>query len=146
MTDAKKYLQQIRLYDSRINAKLAERDRLKDILTKITPTLRDDAVSGGFGSQDKFSEAMAKLLDLEAEIGREVDRFVDARNAVTATIDSVGDERLYRVLAGRYIQFKTWEQIACNMGVSYQWVCKLHGTALQAVEKILKNPEKICNS
>lgn len=142
MTDVKKYLQQVRLYDSRINAKLAERDRLKAMLTKITPTLRNDAVSGGHGSQDKFSDGMAKLVDLEAEINREVDRFVNERNAVTATIDSVDDERLHRVLSGRYIQFKTWEQIACDMDVSYQWVCKLHGTALQAVEKILKNPEK----
>lgn len=146
MTDAKRYLQQIRLCDSRINAKLEERDRLKEMLTKITPTLRDDAVSGGFGSQDKLSDAVAKIVDLEAEIDREIDFFIDARNAVTRTIDSVDDERLHRVLAGRYIQYKTWEQIACDMGVSYQWVCKLHGIALQAVEKILKNPEKICNS
>lgn len=146
MTDAKKHLQQIRLYDSRINAKLAERDRLKAMLTKITPTLRDDAVPGGHGSQDKLSDAVAKIVDLEAEIDREIDSFVDARNTVTRTIDSVEDERLHRVLAGRYIQCKTWEQIACDMGRSYQWVCKLHGTALQEVDKILKESEKICNS
>lgn len=141
MTDAKRYLQQIRLYDSHINTKLEERCRLKAMVTKITPTMKQDAVSGG-GNQDKMAEAVAKLIDLESEIDRAVDRYVDARNAVTGTIDKVTDARLHKVLSKRYVEFKTWEQIACEMGKSYQWVCKLHGIALQAVEKILKNSEE----
>lgn len=141
MTDAKRYLQQIRLYDSCINAKLEERSRLKAMVTKITPTIKQDAVSGG-GNQDKMAETVAKLIDLEAEIDRAVDRYVDARNAVVGTVDKVTDARLHKVLSKRYVEFKTWEQIACEMGKSYQWVCKLHGIALQAVEKILKNSEE----
>lgn len=141
MTDAKRYLQQIRLYDSCINAKLEERSRLKAMVTKITPTIKQDAVSGG-GNQDKMAETVAKLIDLEAEIDRAVGRYVDARNAVVGTVDKVTDARLHKVLSKRYVEFKTWEQIACEMGKSYQWVCKLHGIALQAVEKILKNSEE----
>lgn len=141
MTDVKKYLSQIRRFDSQINAKIEERDRLKAIMTKITPTLRY-VPSSGSGGQDKLSDAVAKLIDLEADINREIDRLVDARTAVTATIDKVEDARLHTVLNMRYVQFKTWEQIACYMGRSYQWVCKLHGTALQAVEKIIKIPEE----
>lgn len=60
MTDVKKYLSQIRRYDSRINAKLEECDRLKAMMTKVTPTLRD-VPSSGSGGQDKISDAMAKL-------------------------------------------------------------------------------------
>lgn len=141
MTDAKRYLQQIRLYDSCINAKLEERSRLKAMVTKITPTMKQDAVSGG-GNQDKMAETVAKLIDLEAEIDRAVDRYANARNAVVGTVDKVTDARLHKVLSKRYVEFKTWEQIACEMGKSYQWVCKLHGIALQAVEKILKNSEE----
>lgn len=141
----KRYLQQIRRLDTKINRDIEELHRLKAMVTKITPTLKQDVVSGG-GSQDKLSDAVEKIIDLEAEINREIDCFVDARKAVTATIDKVEDARLHKVLSMRYVQFKTWEQIACDMGVSYQWVCHLHGEALQDVEKILKNPEKICNS
>lgn len=145
MTDAKRYLQQIRLYDSHINTKIEELHHLKTMVTKITPTLKQDVVSGG-GSQDKLSDAVAKIVDLEAEIDREIDRYAEARTAVTGTIDKVRDSRLHSVLSKRYVEHKTWEQIACDMGVSYQWVCKLHGIALQAVEKILKNSEKNCSS
>lgn len=135
---AKRYLQQIMRLDTKINRDIEELHRLKAMTTKITPTLKPDVVSGS-GTQDKLAEAMSKIIDLEAEINREIDCFADARKAVTATIDKVEDARLHTVLNMRYVQFKTWEQIACYMGRSYQWVCKLHGTALQVVEKIIEN-------
>lgn len=137
MTDAKRYLQQIRLYNSHIDTKIEECHRLKAMVTKITPTLKQDVVSGG-GSQDKLSEAVAKIVDLEAEIDSEIERFIDARKAVTETIDRVTDARLHKVLSMRYVEFKTFEQIAADMNYTYRWVCIMHGRALQAVEKILK--------
>lgn len=137
---AKRYLQQIRHYDSRINTKIEEMHRLKAMVTKITPTLKQDVVSGG-GSQDKLSDAVAKIVDLEAEINREIDCYVDARKAVTRTIGKVGDMKLQDVLNMRYVQFKTFEQIASEMNYTYRWVCIMHGRALQEVEKII-NPEK----
>lgn len=136
---AKRYLQQIRRLDTQINRDIEERHRLKAIATKITPTLKPVVVSGG-GTQDKLADAMAKIIDLETEINREIDRLVDVRNAVIATIDKVEDDRLHKVLTKRYVELKTFEQIACEISCSYQWVCKLHGTALQVVEKIIKNP------
>lgn len=145
MTDVKKYLSQIRRYDSRINAKIEERDRLKAMLTKITPTLRD-VPSSGSGGQDKLSDAVAKLIDLEAEINREIDSLVDARKSVVGTIDKVTDTQMHEVLCKRYIAFKTWEQIAFEIGKSYQWTWSIHGKALQAVEEILKKSDKNCSS
>ena len=139
MTDAKKYLQQIQFYDSQINAKLAERDRLKEMLTKITPTLRDDAVSGGHGSQDKLSDAVAKIVDLEAEIDMAVDSFVDARKSVSKVIDKVADNKQFNILHRRYVLDETFEQIAADMGYTYRWICSMHGEALKTVEKILKS-------
>lgn len=137
---AKRYLQQIMRLDTKINRDIEELHRLKAMVTKITPTLKPDVVSGG-GSQDKLSDAVAKIVDLEAEINREIDRLVDARAAVTATIDKVEDARLHTVLNMRYVQFKTFEQIAAEMNYTYRWVCIMHGRALQEVEKII-NPEK----
>ena len=67
MIDSKKYLQQIQLYDSHITTKLEELQHLKGMVLRITPTLKDDVVSGG-GTQDKLAEAVAKIVDLEAEL------------------------------------------------------------------------------
>lgn len=138
MTDVKKYLSQVRRYDSRINAKIEERDRLKAMLTKITPMLRD-VPSSGSGGQDKISDAVAKLIDLEAEINREIDSLVDARRTVSQTIDKVEDDKEFNILHQRYVQGKTLEQIAFDMGYTYRWICSMHRRALQTVEKILKS-------
>lgn len=141
MIDSKKYLQQIRLYDSHISTKLEERLRLKEMLTKITPTLKDDVVSGG-GSQDKLADAMAKIIDLEAEIDRDIDRYVDAKRDVSGTLDKLTDPDQLKVLHMRYVQHKTWEQIACDMNMTYRNVCYIHGKGLQAVNEIMKGEKK----
>lgn len=133
----KKYLQQIRLYDSHINTKLEDLHQLKEMVTKITPTLKDNVVSGG-GSQDKLGDAVAKIVDLEAEIDRDIDRYVAAKQEISATLDKLTDPDQLQVLHMRYVQYKTWEQIACEMNMSYRNVCYIHGKGLQSVNQILK--------
>lgn len=145
MTDVKRYLKQIEYYDSSISTKQEERKRLFEKATSTTPTLKEVVVSGG-GNQDKTGDAAVMLADLDTEICKEIARFVEARNSITKTIDSVTNGRLNRILNKRYVEQKTWEKIACEMGISYQWVCRLHGKALQEVEKIMKESEKNCDS
>lgn len=140
MDSPKKFLQQIRLYDSHISTKLEDLQHLKEMVTKITPTLKDNVVSGG-GNQDKLGDAIAKIVDLEAEIDRDIDRYVEAKQEISATLDKLIDPDQLQVLHMRYVQNKTWEQIACDMGFSYRWVCTIHGRALQQIEKILKNTQ-----
>lgn len=141
MIDSKKYLQQIRLYDSHIGTKLEELQHLKEMVTKITPTLKDDVVSGG-GSQDKLADAVAKIVDLEAEIDRDIDRYVAAKQEISGTLDKLTNSDQLQVLYKRYVQYKTWEQIACDMNMTYRNVCYIHGKALQAVNEIMKGEKK----
>lgn len=145
MTDVKIYLKQIGYYDSCLETKLEERKRLFEKATRITPTPKVVVVSGG-GNQNKLEDAAVELADLEAEIAEEIAFYRDARNSVTKTIDKVTNERLHKVLCKRYVEQKTWEQIACDMDISYQWVCELHKKALRVVRKILKNEEENCDS
>lgn len=133
----KKYLQQIRLYDSHINTKLEDLHQLKEMVTKITPTLKDDVVSGG-GNQDKLGDAVTKIVDLEEEVNRDIDRYVNAKQEISNTLEKISDPDQLQVLHKRYVQYKTWEQIACEMNMSYRNVCYIHGKGLQSVNQILK--------
>lgn len=137
MTDVKRYLQQIKLYDSHINTKLDELQHLKEMVTRITPTLKDDVVSGG-GSQDKLADAVVKIVDLEAGIDREIDRYVNAKQEISSVLDGIVDPDQLQVLHKRYVQYKTFEQIACDMNMTYRNVCYIHGKALLAVNEIIK--------
>lgn len=134
--DAKEFLHQVKLYDMHINEKLEEMQNLKDLATKITTTLKHDVVSSS-GSQDKVGSVVSKIIDLEAEINRAVDTFVDKKKEVSAVVERLQDADQLAVLYKRYFRFETWEQIACEMGYTYRNVCYIHGRALQAVEDIL---------
>lgn len=132
----KAYLQKIRLYDTHINNKVAEMSRLKDMVLNITPTLKDDVVSGS-GSKDKLGDTVAKIVDLQDEINRAIYEFVDRKNEVCAIIDSLQNPDHVALLHKRYVEYLTWEQIACDMHISYRHATRMHGRALQAIERVM---------
>ena len=136
MSNAKEYLQKMRMYDARIESKLLEVQQLKAMITKITPTLKADVVSSS-GSQDKLGDAVAKIVDLENEINRDIDIYVDLKREVKAKLERLENPNHYKVLEKRYVQYYTFERIATEMHYSYRNITKLHGRALQAFSKIL---------
>lgn len=141
MTDAKAYLKRIKLYDTHINNKTEEVERLEAMATKITQTLRDDA-GGGSRSQDKIGDAVARIIDLKREINRDIDGFVDMKREIKVIVDKVDDANQLSVIYKRYFLYETFEQIACEMNMTFRNVCYIHGKALEAVEILLKK-EKI---
>nr|DAD73195.1 MAG TPA: Protein of unknown function (DUF1492) [Myoviridae sp. ct25F5] len=141
MTDVKAYLKRIKLYDTHIDNKIAEVDRLEAMATKITQTLRDDA-GGGSRSQDKIGDAAARIIDLKRELNRDIDCFVDMKREIKVIVDKVDDANQLSVIYKRYFLYETFEQIACEMNMTFRNVCYIHGKALEAVEILLKK-EKI---
>lgn len=133
---AKELLQQVKLCDTHINNNLEELSRLKDMVTHITATWKGDVVSGG-GNQDKLGDAIAKIIDLEAEIKQAVDEYVDKKKQVGAIIEKIQDPDQLQVLHKRYFEYMAWEEIACDMHMTYRNVCYIHGRALQAVSELL---------
>lgn len=137
MTDAKAYLKRIRLYDSHINNKMEELERLKAMVTKITQTLREDA-GGGSRSQDKIGDAVSRIVDLQAELNAEIDRYIDSKAEICKALNKIQKQRYFDVLYKRYVLFKTWQQIADEMGYTdLRSVYRLHGRALLAFNRIL---------
>lgn len=136
--NSKQFLKKIRLYETRIDAKLNEKQHLKDLVTSITTTLKDDAGFGGSGSQDKLGSIVAKMVDLEAEIDADVDSLVDAKKEINDLLDKIDDCDIYEILNKRYVLFETWEQIAFEMHMSYRHVLRLHGKALKIVSVLME--------
>lgn len=141
---AKEYLMQVVRADRMIDNKLHEIEELRRMSVSITSVLKDDVVSGGggSGSGDKVGGMVSKIIDMEYELDREIDKLVDLKREVMRVIDQLETPKC-EILYKRYLQNKTWEKIAVETGYSYVWVCKLHGRALQDVERILNgNCEK----
>lgn len=130
------YLLQVELYDTHINSKLEELARLKALATKITSTLKQEAVSGG-GAGDRLGDTVVKIADMQNEINNAIDAYVEKKKEVTRIIEQVKNPDQLSVLVKCYILHETLEQVACDMGYSYRNVCYIHGRALQAVAEIM---------
>lgn len=137
MESAKDYLRQIRRIDEQVNSKLAEVERLNDMLTRITPILKDDGGAHADGNQDKFSGAIAKIVDLKDEINRDIDRLVDLKKEAYDLLHGVQNQTYQTLLHKRYFLFESFEKIAVDLGYTYRNVCYIHGKALVAFGEVL---------
>lgn len=127
---AKEYLSQYQKLNVRINAKLEQLERLRELSTKVSPSSGSGAPGG---VSDRVGAIVAKICDEEKKINEMIDRLINLKSEIEHTIAAVPDETYRTLLELRYINGKTFEQIAVEMYYTYQWVCVLHGRALQYI-------------
>lgn len=131
--DAKAYLGQAYRIDKRINSKLEQIVSLRELATKATSTLNDTPVSGTRNIQS-MEGIIAKMIDLESEINQDIDTLVDLKREFVSIIKKINNPEYQTLLELRYLCFKTWEQIAVDMGYDLRYLHKLHGRALESCE------------
>lgn len=127
---AKEYLGQAYRLDQRINSKLEQVLSLRDLTTKATATM-SDMPGGGSRNVYRMQDIIGKIIDLENEINADIDRLVDLKRDIVAIIKAVENPEYQTLLELRYLCFKTWEQIAVDMGYSTRNVYKLHDAAIE---------------
>lgn len=127
------WLDQVKKLDELINAKLAERDQLWAMVTNITPEMT--GMPHGGGVSDKVGNVAAKLADLAQQTNELIDRFVDYKAMVVATLEKLPPME-YGALHRHFIRYMTWEQVAEDMGKSYMqvWRYKKKGLEILASE------------
>lgn len=130
---AKEYLYQLKDVDNLINTYQEEADMLMTRLTSTTQQIKEVNVLSS--NQNNFEETIAKVIDLRNEINKQIDRYVDMKIQARKTVERIQPLKYQTVLIKYYFQNKTFEQTAVEMEKSYQWVCELHGRALQEFEK-----------
>lgn len=132
----KEYLLQYRDAVRRASAAQDHLDELRAMAERITPNYGG---SGGGTHQtgDKLGAAVAKIVEAEERLDAEITMLIATEREVERTIQSVEDERLSSILYRRYICGNKWEEIAVSLNIEYRWLLRLHGRALQEVQKII---------
>ena len=142
---AKEYLQQLRKIDIDIDENTEELARLNSLITKVTSVISGDVVSRT-RETDTMTETVNKIIELRKELDRNIDIFVDMKREAKRMLSLLENPIYFKILNSRYVLYKTWEQIACDLDFTYQWVCgDLHGKALKEFQKILDR-EKISDN
>ena len=128
----KEYLSQAYRLDQRINSKLAQVTALNDLATKCTSTLSDMPRNPN-RSIFTMADAVDKIVDLQAEIDRDIDALVDLKRDIVRAVKAVANTEYQMILELRYLCFKTWEQIAVDMGYSVRHVYRIHNEAVESI-------------
>ena len=84
---------------------------------------------------DRMGVTFSKIDEMEKELDRMIDGYVEKKNVIISQIDSMDDENVYNILFARYIEKKTFEVIATEMNYSFRNITRLHGRALKEFEK-----------
>lgn len=135
-SDAQMWLERVEMMDSIIQNKLVEQKQWKDIALGITANMGGERVQSS-GSKSKMADALDKCMDMEDEINAQVDRLIDTKREVVATIEKLDSPMEYNVLHLRYIQYKSLQEIADKYKKEYGWATTTHGRALAHVQEIL---------
>ena len=128
----KEWFSRGRRLDDHINSLLSTRDKLWEGLTSTTARYTGDVVDGT-KDPHKF-DALAAMEDM---IDREVDRLYSVKQEILEVVLRLGDTRYQDLLMKRYVDIKTWEQIAVEMNYTYRRITQLHGEALKAAEEYI---------
>ena len=128
----KEYLAQAYRIDQRINSKLEQIVSLRELATKATSTLSDIPPSGS-RNVHSMEGIIVKMIDLENEINAYIDVLVDLKKEIMSIIKNINNPEQQTLLELRYLCFKTWEQIAVDMGYSIQNAYKVHDRAIENI-------------
>ena len=133
---AREFLGEAYRIDIRIRSKIELLDYLNDLSTKCTATFSDMPRNPNRGNS-RLEDTVVKIIDLERQIDDEIDRLVDVKRKIIEVISLVPNYEQQTLLELRYLNFKTWEQIAVAMNYGIDNIYKLHRKALKAADDIL---------
>lgn len=128
--EKKRYLQRYTKLNKAIDQRILERDRLRSLAEKCTVAIT--GVPRG-GERDR-TDTYIRLAEIESEIDKIIDQYVDMRKEIEAAISTVEDITLQTLLRYRYLNGLTWEKIAVEMNYCWRQIIRLHGRALQDIK------------
>lgn len=145
---AKEYLQEIKKMDEVIRNTLEEIKVLEALATSATASMEGERVQSS-SDQQRMANTVNKMVDMKKQLVADIARYAQLREEAIHIVNQACDGDCISLLRKRYlgeynektqkVEFYSWEQIAVNMGYSYNWVSKgLHQRALSQVQKYLK--------
>lgn len=136
--NAQEYFNRAYNLDQRINSKIEQISSLNELATKCTSAITGMPHSPNHG-KTTMADTVTKIVALQEEINSDIDSLVDLKREMAGVIKAVKSSEQQVLLELRYLCFKSWEQIAVEMGYSLHHLYKVHRAALDAASKWIPN-------
>ncbi len=120
-----------------LDCKLLERNNWRGRIINIAPSHSDLPKKSGVN--DKISEGISIILDIESGLNEEIKAIQEEREKIKTAIESVDNTVYKSLLTMRYLNNQKWEEITylCNYGWTHTH--RLHEKALDCI--VIKNME-----
>ena len=125
----KTYLRKARELDTLVHTKLSEIDRLRELAECLSSPKLGERVTSSNGNTSM--QTVAKIVDLQAEVDKEIAVLVDLIAEIHTKIEQLENPTERAVLTERYINVKSWEEIAEIISYSERNTKYIHGRALK---------------
>lgn len=134
MTNSEKIkrLKQYRSLDGLVRRRIADCIRLRELARSLSPP--DSDLPRGRCSGSRLQEASGRIDDLERQVRQDIMRMTAVRRQIEATISTVGEHILRQVLELKYIDGKTFEEIAEEVHYDVRHVKRLYIKALDVTD------------
>lgn len=135
---AEDFLLQVKKLDQMIECKTAERQRLIDLATDISPGVLDGMPRSNTGTvSQKLQNAVVDLVILESELKKLIEDYINQKQKIVAVIEKL-PENEYGVIHRYYICNMTLEAISDDMGYCTRQIRRIKKRALKMVEDVLE--------
>lgn len=130
------WLLQVKKLDELISAKTAERERLMEIATDISPRPMDGMPFDNTGTvSQRIPNAVIKIIEVEEEINKVIEQYISISTQIAKFLELLPDKE-YGVLHRYYIQHKTYEEIAKDMGYCTTQIWRIKNNGLKILKKL----------
>lgn len=136
--NSKEYLQEIRKMNDDINKKIMDLHELK-IMSKSIPAINNGEKVQSSPNFDKIGTLIAKIDELEREIDRMTDVFVDRKNEAVDFIMLLDKPRDRDLIFRKYILFEKNKKISQDYGIKERAVKKANKIALERLDEKAQN-------
>lgn len=131
----KEYLRHLRRLEVCIKQRQEELNRLRELIGCHAIDYGDRVQTSP--SADSIPNEVIRRAELEADISRKIERFLQLKHKIINEIQSLDNAVYVKILYMRYVEYKSLDEIAEKMNYSYRQVLRLHGTALKEFRKNL---------
>lgn len=144
-SSVKDYLKQVRALDLKIDQLLKDKEELRERAYCVSAVRTDGDKVQSSTNRETFEHLIAKVADMEADIDKMVDEYIDTKRRIIKEIHAINHPKYVELLHLKYIDYLKLEEIADVMKktdgkpYSYDHIRRLHGEALEEFSKCHSN-------
>lgn len=102
---------------------------LETSATRITTQLTKEP-RGTSGPEDKLSEIVCKIVEVQEQINEELKKSYDYMAKIEKAIEALPPREAHLIRL-RYLELKSWERICVEMNYSWRQIHRIHSDALK---------------